>query len=124
MNCRPGGLPPSRVFLVLLPEVVVARDLAETLAELTPGARVVVARTVAEAGVALSRIPALTCAFVALGLEQLRASGLESSILALGGRIVLVGAEPGAEIAASGHVALDLPFDASAVGLVLRGIVS
>jgi hypothetical protein len=78
-------------FLIVQPEVLIAQDIAMTLADLYPSARIVMVLTLADAQAAVKNIERLHTAFVAAAPHQFSASGLAAEIARRGGRAILLG---------------------------------
>jgi hypothetical protein len=103
-----GGAPAA--YLVVLRHVLVAQDIAMTIAEFDPAARVATAAGPAEALPLLEGVERVAVAFVGMGPEAYRASALSRAVAERGGRVVLLGEE--AELAgeAAGFAVLVRPF--------------
>lgn len=97
-------------YLIVLRHVLVAQDIALTIAEFDPGARVVTAASVAEAMSLLPSVERLVMAFVGRGPDAYRASPLAQAVKDRGGRVVLMGEEAEEEGEAQGFAVLARPF--------------
>ena len=97
-------------YLIVLRHVVVAQDIALTIADLDPGARIVTVATPAEALPALDGVDRLAVAFVSEAPRAHRGSELARAIAARGGRVVLIGEAAEAEGTALGFPVLARPF--------------
>lgn len=108
-------LPPC-VFIVILDEVLVAKDIAMIIDDLRPGSRVVIARTLAEAADTApdGRIEA---AFVQRDVQHFADSAIGRRVARDGARVVLVGHEPSAAV--DGVSVLPFPFAAETVASLL-----
>ena len=104
---------PGGAYLIVLRHVVVAQDIALTLADHDPGARVLHATQAAEALLLLDGTPTLRVAFVAEAPAAFAGSALEAAIVARGGRPVLIG--EAAEADGWGFAVLHRPFTTAAV---------
>lgn len=113
--------PPSGggAYLIVLRHVVVAQDIALTLADHDPGALVILAGTTAEALLLLDGVQRLRVAFVAEAPRTFAGSALGAAIAARGGRPVLIG--EAAEADAMGFAVLDRPFTTAGVLAQLEG---
>jgi hypothetical protein len=107
--------PDAPVYLVLIREVLIAQDIAETIAEHVAGAQVIVAGTAAQAITALTPIAAVVIAFVSERPATFAQSELNRAIASRGGRVVLLGVD--AELAgpSSAWDVLYQPFTSAAV---------
>lgn len=81
----------SSAYLVVIREVIVANDIAQTIAHHEPGAHVIIAATHAQAVTALGPVATLAIAFISERPAQFAQSGLCTAIAARGGRVVLLG---------------------------------
>ena len=111
----------ARAHLVVLRHVVVAQDIALTLADADAGASVILVASPSEALAALDRVEAVGVAFVAEAPRRFAGSPLAREVAARGGRAVLIGEDAEAEGAALGFKVLVRPFTADAVLACLRG---
>ena len=115
-----GGVDRS-AYLIVLRHVLVAQDIAMTIADADPGALVVTAASPAEALPALGTVRRLAVAFVA---ESPRGHGdteLGRAISARGGRVVLIGEAAEAEGEALGFPVLTRPFSTGDILAHLAG---
>lgn len=83
------------IFLILLSQYVVSLDIAVTIADARPGAKVIRASSVEEA---LEKVREFTCieaAFIANSMMAEASPLLVPALTVRGGRIVVVGAEVG-----------------------------
>lgn len=97
-------------YLIALRHVLVAQDIAMTVGEFDPTARVVVASSAAEAETRLSGIDRIAVAFVGQGPEAYRASSLSRAVAERGGRVVLMGEDAESLGEAQGFAVLARPF--------------
>lgn len=81
----------SATFLIVVREILVGQDLAMTIEEERPGAKVIVVATLDAAPAALTDVAALEVAFIAADPARFEHSPLAQMISALGGKIVLMG---------------------------------
>jgi hypothetical protein len=104
----------------MVPEALVAEDLAETIAEFDRSAEVICARTNDAAAAALKALGTVEIAFVASTPSGFIGSALHADIVQRGGRVVLMGVE--AECAGPTGLfdVLAQPFDTDTVMLRLR----
>jgi hypothetical protein len=109
----------SPLFIIVLDEILVARDIEMVVSELRPDVRVLVARTLAEAEAEVpeGRVAAL---FVQQEAVRLPASPIGQRLARDGGRIVLVGQEP--DKAENGTSVVRLPFALNDVEALVAGI--
>jgi hypothetical protein len=105
----PGG-EGRPAYLIVLRHVLVAQDIAMTIADRDPGASVVTVASPSEALPALAGVDRLSVAFVAEAPRVLRGSDLAQAIAARGGRVVLIGEAAEAEGTALGFPVLTRPF--------------
>lgn len=87
-NLSPNA-PPT--YLIVMREVLIAQDIAQTIADHDPGAQVIIALTVAEAIAALEPVTELVIAFIADQPARFGQSVLSVAITARGGRVVMLG---------------------------------
>lgn len=118
-TAKDGGDNPA--FLIVLRHVVVAQDIAMTIADLHPGARIVTAASTAEALPALRDVGRLAVAFVAEAPRAHRDSDLAREIARRGGRVVLIGEAAEAEGTALGFPVLARPFSTGDILVHLAG---
>ena len=97
-------------YLIVLRHVLVAQDIAMTIADRDPGAPVVTVASASEALPALAGLDRVAVAFVAEAPRALRGSDLGRAIEARGGRVVLIGEAAEAEGTALGFPVLARPF--------------
>lgn len=81
-----------RAFLVVEPDLLIARDLRETLEGLDPGASVVVATSAEEARAALEGLDRITAGLLSLPREALRSGEIPRAVEGRGGRVVVLDA--------------------------------
>lgn len=117
--------PQSRVetYLIVLRELLIAQDLATTITDRDPTARVVLAATPDEAVVALAGIPLVTVAFVSATPGDYVSSSLGPAIKARHGRVILLGFEAEASGPSQDWDVLPQPFDTVAVLGVLGRVL-
>jgi hypothetical protein len=112
----PGEAP---AYLVALRHVVVAQDIAQTVGEFDPDARVVVAASPAEAVQRIEGIGRIALAFVGEGPRGFAGSALAGALARRGASVVLMGGEAEAEGEAAGFAVLARPFGMGAVTALL-----
>jgi hypothetical protein len=95
--------------------VVVAQDIALTIADMDPKARIVTAASEAEALPRLSEVERLAVAFVAQAPRAYEDSALARAVAARGGRVVLMGEEAEGEGEALGYAVLVRPFSTGSI---------
>lgn len=106
-------------YLITMPEVVIAQDIACTITDHNPGATVIVAQTAAEAEAALATVAVLTLAFLAESPSTFAQSALAKSIARRRGRVVLLGDAAEAAGPTPDWAVLHQPFDTNAVLTIL-----
>ena len=99
----------------MLRHVVVAQDIALTVAEVASEARVLTAATTEEALRRLSDVERLAVAFVAEAPRDWPESPLAAAVAARGGRVVLIGEAAEAEGQRLGYDVLMRPFSTADV---------
>ena len=108
--------------LVVIRHIVVAADVASTIADFDPGARVLVAATLDEATALLQDPGSVTLAVIEADPRVLKASALGAALAHHGARILLVG-DAAEEIAeAAGFAVLSRPFTSDLLLSALRMI--
>jgi len=108
-------------YLIVLKQVLIARDLAETIAEHDPGARVVLAQTCAEALRLLDAVPEkVVLSFLSVSPENISGSALVNALSARGSRTVLMGDDAENRGEAPGWWVLERPFTSEMVTNLLR----
>lgn len=114
------GLPADvPAYLVALRHAVVAQDIAQTVAEVHPAARVVVAASPDEAVRAIAGLERIAMAFVGDGPRGFEGSPLAEALARRGAAVVLMGGEAEAEGEAAGFAVLARPFGMGAVTALL-----
>lgn len=109
------------VFLVVEPDLLIARDLDESLRAGVPGAEVCHARGADEASEALDGIDHLAAAFLRLPREALDEGSIPREVEARGGRVVILDAPAAAPPATDDDwLYVGRPFGADAIPSVLR----
>ncbi|MES2664505.1 MAG: hypothetical protein V4712_00295 [Pseudomonadota bacterium] len=108
----PAGI---RSYLVMVPETLVAQDIALTIADHDPAAEVIFAKSAPEAEKALGTVTALAVAFVADRPSLFVPSALASAIAARGGHVILLGIEAESTGPTPDFDVLYQPFDIDAV---------
>ncbi len=108
-------------YLVVLRHVLVAQDIAMTVAEFDPGAHIVTAAAAAEALPRLDGLGRLAVAFVGQGPSEFQGSALAERIAGLGGRVVLMGEEAELSGAEAGYRVLARPFTTGSILEHLKG---
>ncbi|TMV43190.1 hypothetical protein FGG78_41585, partial [Thioclava sp. BHET1] len=88
---RPTPAPSRGAYLVVLSDVLVAQDLAETIRDFVPDADIIIAPDPAQGLAALDPHACLSQAFVSLGPLDYERSPLAAAIGVRGGRVVLLG---------------------------------
>jgi hypothetical protein len=106
------------LFIIVLDEILVARDIEMLIGELWPDARVLVARTLIEAE-AEAPEGRLVAVFVQREAAQLPATALGQRLARDGGRLVRVGWE--GDVVEDGVSILRLPFELKDVEALLAG---
>lgn len=107
--------PPVDTYLIVLRELLIAQDLASTITDRDPTARVLLAATPDEGLAALAAIPRLTAAFVSATPADFASSLLGAAIRARHGRVILLGVEAEASGPSTDWDVLVQPFDTVAV---------
>lgn len=97
-------------YLILLRHILVAQDIAMTIKEFDPAARIVTATSPAEAEERLSGIADLALAFVGQSPDAYRTSSLSRAVAQRGGRVVLMGEEAELQGESLGFMVLARPF--------------
>jgi hypothetical protein len=100
-------------YLVVLREIIVGQDIAMTIQDHNPDARVIIAATLAEAVAAVEGVDAVAVAFVHAPSAEVARSPLAEAVAARGGRIVLMGHEIGRDPKATVLPVLAFPFVSS-----------
>ncbi|MCX7646391.1 MAG: hypothetical protein N2Z62_14000 [Rhodobacteraceae bacterium] len=103
---------------MLVPDPLIARDLAETVTEFDPGARILPAHNAAEAGARIAREAQVAVAFLWLSPEAARP--LVPPLAVRGARVVLFGPEADEHRAAWRGEHLPTPFSTPMVLHLLR----
>lgn len=114
-----AGTQAPSIFIVILDAVLVARDVEMTIYALRPDARVVVARTTAEAEAFLGEGP-IEAAIVQSDAPAFMGSSLRRRLAADGGLVVLVGHD--SHTVGDGVALLPLPFTQEDVEIVVAGL--
>jgi hypothetical protein len=109
------------IIVVILPEVLVARDIEMTLWDLRPEAHVLLARTLHEAEEALPP-GRIELTFVQLDPARFAASALGRRSAADGGKVVVL-CEDRRNGLPDDWFALPVPFASDALALLLSGLV-
>lgn len=97
-------------YLIVLRHVLVAEDIAMTVAEFDPAARVIAVASPAEALPHLDGVGQVAMAFVGQGPSGFRDSDLHRALDRRGSRVVLLGEEAEAAGEAAGFPVLVRPF--------------
>ncbi len=118
--CSPDYMTLTRSYIVIVPETLVAEDLAETIAEFDRAAEVICARTDAAAAAALKALGRVEIAFVASTPRGFVGSTLHEEIVQRGGRVVLMGVEAERTGPTGQFDVLAQPFDTDSVLARLR----
>ncbi len=108
---------PPAIIVVVMQEVLVARDIEMIVRDVRPGARVLVAQTLHEAVDALPQ-GRIEVAFVQVDAAIIAASTLGRRVAADGGRVVLLSEEKGRRLP-EGWKTLPYPFASADVASVL-----
>jgi len=108
-KAAPGGAG-RPTYLIVLRHTVVAQDIAMTIADRDPDARIVAVSSPADALPALDGVDRLTVAFVSEAPRAHRDSDLAQAIATRGGRVVLIGEAAEAEGEELGFPVLTRPF--------------
>lgn len=121
-SCRQtedGTIPAAQnAYLILVPDPLIARDLAETVSEFDAGARILLARSAAEAVERIAREAQITLAFLWLAPEA--AGPLVPALAVRGARVVLFGPEADERRAMWRGEHLPMPFSTQMVMCLLR----
>lgn len=118
-DARTGVTTEAPAYLVALRHVVVAQDIAQTVAEFDPGARVIVVASAAEAMRAVEEVAQVALAFVGAGPRAFEGSPLAGALARRGASVVLMGGEAEAEGEAAGFAVLARPFSMGSVTALL-----
>ena len=110
MSDAAKGAGDPATYLIVLRHVLVAQDIAMTIGEFDPSARILTAASGAEALPLLRGVEHIAMAFVGKGPEGFRASPLAQAVAERGGRVVLMGEEAEAQGEAQGFAVLVRPF--------------
>ena len=113
-----------RTYLIVVSEMLVAQDIAQTIADFDAAADVIFAKCTAEAEAALAWSDTVAIAFVASRPQNFVGSTLAGAISARGGRVVLLGVEAEATGPTSGFDVLSQPFDTDSLIARLRAVGS
>lgn len=118
-------LPETRAdtYVIVLRELLIAQDLAQTITDRDPAARVILAATPDEAVIALSDVARVVVAFVSAAPSEYIASSLGPAIKARRGRVILLGCEAEGVGATQDWDVLPQPFDTNAVLGVLGRVL-
>jgi hypothetical protein len=111
-----GNMPAPPIFILILDEVLVARDIELIIGDVRSDAKVVVARTL-EDGAAIVPPGRVEAAFVQRDAARFLASAIGRRVSGDGGRVVLVGQEPSE--AMDGVSVLPFPFARDDVAALL-----
>ena len=110
-DAPPGGETDAPdTYLIVLRHVLVAQDIAMTIAEHDPAAQVIVAANGTEAVPKLDGIGQVAVAFVGKGPDDFRGSSLASALAERSGRVGLMGEEAEAQGEVQGFAVLTRPF--------------
>lgn len=110
-------------YLIVLRERLIAQDLATTISDRDPTARVILAATLDEGVAALMDVPRLTVAFVSAKPAEYAQSTLGQAIIARHGRVILLGFEAETSGPSKDWDVLAQPFDTDAVLGVLGRVL-
>lgn len=102
-------------YLIVLREVLIAQDLAQTITDHDPAARVIMVANPDDAVNALAGIERITVAFVSAAPGEYTVSSLGPAIKARHGRVILLGFEAEAGGATQDWEVLRQPFDTDGV---------
>lgn len=108
------------VFLVVEPDLLIARDLEEGLCGAVPGAVVRLARGAEEAMQLLAGMDRLAAAFLRLSREEITSGDLAREVQARGGGVVILDAPIDGTDEGEGWVYTGRPFGMDAVPRALR----
>jgi hypothetical protein len=110
--------PPPPLYIVVMEEVLVARDIEMMIRDLRPDATVIVAQSL---GAVEAELPDtnITAAFLQADPPRILVSAVGQRLLRDGGQTILVGHEPGE--AAEGALVLPFPFARGDVVALLAG---
>jgi hypothetical protein len=106
-------------YLVVISEIIVAEDIAQTILMRAPGAQIITARTLAEAQSAIRHHPRLTVAFVEASEPCFAASTLAAELSLRKARVVLLTDRPRGERQGRNWDLLDMPFTETALSAFL-----
>lgn len=115
------GAGDGRAYLIVLRHVLVAQDMALTIAEVDPGARVLLAGGVAEGLAMVEGVGRIAVAFVRETPEGFAGSELARAVADRGGRAVLMGEEAEEHGEADGFAVLARPFSSGSLMHHLAG---
>ena len=121
---KPDKSSAQGAYLVVVSDYIVSQDLAETVADFVPDAKVIVRPTIGDALQALERVERVAVAFVGDRPARFANSPLAAMIHAKGGRVVLLGDEAEVEGPAEGWAVLQRPFSLSLVQTLLASSIS
>lgn len=110
---------PQETVLVVLKDSLIAEDLAQSIAEALPGARVVVAETLTRAETAVQDIGRVVLAFLADTPETILSSGLARMLGEQRSRVVLTGDWDSDQARKHGWEALPFPFASETVHAIV-----
>lgn len=105
------------VYLIVVQPALVARDIALTIADYSPRARIITARTSSAATLAVDLVLSMAAAFLAMDPEHAETNTLCDAVRLRGGRVILMGeaAERMAKTMAPAWSVLVQPFSTEAV---------
>ena len=86
-----GSVSHTRGYLVLVPVMLIARDISVTITDYDPTATVMCAQLTADAEAALGRVSRLEIAFIDCSPKVFLGTKLHGDILKKGGRVILLG---------------------------------
>jgi hypothetical protein len=116
-----GKMQPLPVFVVIMDEVLIARDIEMIISDMTPDAAFVIARSLSEA-VARAPFGPITAAFVQGDLARFKVSPIGARMSDDGGVVILVGQEPG--WAPDGVAVLPFPFTRGDVAALISTVMA
>lgn len=102
-------------YLIVLRHVLVVQDIAMTVAEFAPEARIITSVSPNDALPLLEGVGQVAVAFVGQGPSAFRGSLLEDQIGERGGRVVLLGEEAELTGPAAGYPVLTRPFTTESI---------
>lgn len=108
---------PDAAYLIVVQPALVARDIALTIADYAPCARIITAQTLLAAVRAVNPVRSIAAAFLSMDPEHAETFALCDAVRKRGGRVILIGdtAERRAQEMARAWSVLIRPFSTEAV---------